>query len=145
MQRIKAIVSYDGTLFSGYQVQPSKRTVQLELEKALAKIHKANTWHVVASGRTDAGVHSLGQTIHYDTPLAMEPERWKKALNSLLPDDVFIKNVENVASSFHARYDAVGKTYMYQLTTAKEKDVFHRNFKYFLPYELSYEQMVEAS
>ena len=64
--RLKATLVYDGTHFSGYQVQPNKRTVQEEVEAAVAKVHKAKTWPTVASGRTDAGVHSFGQTIHFD-------------------------------------------------------------------------------
>lgn len=143
--RLKATVVYDGTLFSGYQVQPNMRTVQQEIERAIGKIHKKSSWATVASGRTDTGVHSLGQTIHFDTPLTMKPPQWKKALNSLLPEDIFIKNVEKTSSDFHARYDAVGKTYEYKVTTAKERNVFERNMSYHLPYELSYEKMLEAS
>ena len=71
MKRVKAIVSYDGTQFSGYQIQPGMRTVQLEIDKALVKMHKDKEIYSVASGRTDAGVHANGQVIHFDTPLTL--------------------------------------------------------------------------
>ena len=145
IRRLKAVVVYDGSLFSGYQVQPNKRTVQYEIERALARIHKEAVWVSVASGRTDAGVHSHGQTIHFDSHLAMEPSQWKKALNSLLPEDIFIKDVAYTTEDFHARYDALGKTYKYRVTRARERDVFQRNMAYHLTYDLSYEKMVEAS
>lgn len=85
MQRFKCKIAYDGSQFSGYQVQPGKRTVQLEVERALAKIHKGNPVKIFASGRTDAGVHARGQVIHFDSPLAIPEDRWVTALNSLLP------------------------------------------------------------
>ena len=75
MQRYKCTISYDGTLFSGYQVQPNKRTVQLEVEGALKKLHKGNEVKITASGRTDAGVHAKGQVIHYDSPLVITDEK----------------------------------------------------------------------
>ena len=90
MQRYKCIISYDGTNFSGYQVQPNKRTVQSELEAGLAKLHKGKEVKVFASGRTDAGVHAKGQVIHFDSSLSIPIERWPVALNSLLPDDLAV-------------------------------------------------------
>ena len=71
MNRVKAIVAYDGTNFAGYQSQPGMRTVQSEIDKALVKIHKDKAIYSVASGRTDAGVHANGQVIHFDTPLSL--------------------------------------------------------------------------
>ncbi|MFA9556512.1 tRNA pseudouridine(38-40) synthase TruA [Evansella sp. AB-rgal1] len=145
MQRVKGIISYDGTHFSGYQVQPASRTVQGELEKALAKIHKVDHWKVHGSGRTDAGVHGIGQTIHFDTPLSIPVERWPRALNSLLPDDIYIREVEYVDMEFQARYSAIGKEYKYIVHTSKEKDVFNRHYKYHLSERLSYNTMLEAA
>jgi len=76
MQRFKCKIAYDGSTFSGYQVQPSKRTVQSELENTLKKLHKGQEIKVFASGRTDAGVHAKGQVIHFDSPLSIPLERW---------------------------------------------------------------------
>lgn len=145
MQRIKCTVSYDGTNFSGYQVQPGKRTVQGELEKVLEKLNKGKSIRVSASGRTDAGVHARGQVIHFDTALEIEPARWQGALNSLLPADIAIHSVELVQSDFHARFDAVGKEYRYFLLQSKHRDPFQRNYAYQFPYELDYEAMKEAA
>lgn len=128
MNRVKAIVAYDGTNFAGYQSQPNMRTVQSEINKALMKIHKNKTAHSVASGRTDAGVHANGQVIHFDTPLTLPPNRWRMALNVLLPTDVRILSVTYVDESFHARYLATGKTYVYKWTYAEVQSPFDRNY-----------------
>ena len=103
MRRLKATITYDGTGFSGYQVQPGERTIQLELEKVLATMHKGEKVKVTASGRTDAKVHATGQVIHFDTPLMIPVESYKKALNVQLPRDIRILEVEEVSSDFHAR------------------------------------------
>ena len=124
---MKATVSYDGTNFSGYQSQPGMRTVQAEIDKALVKLHKDPTSHAVASGRTDAGVHALGQVIHFDTPLDIG-DRWLMALNVLLPKDVRITEIERVEDDFHARYGAKGKTYQYKWSYGKLQSPFDRNF-----------------
>jgi tRNA pseudouridine38-40 synthase len=145
MPRIKCIISYDGTGFSGYQVQPGKRTVQSELEKALEKLNKGTSIRVSASGRTDAGVHARGQVIHFDTMLEIEPARWQIALNSLMPSDIAVNSVELARPDFHARFDAVGKEYRYFLLLAKHRDPFQRNYAYQFPYELNFEAMKEAA
>lgn len=113
MKRLKATISYDGTLFSGYQVQPGERTVQLELEKVLLVMHKGEKVSVTASGRTDAKVHATGQVIHFDTPLAIPPAKYMKALNVQLPRDIRVLAVEEVSADFHARYSVSGKRYRY--------------------------------
>ncbi|WP_396631820.1 tRNA pseudouridine synthase A, partial [Lysinibacillus sp.] len=113
MRRLKVIISYDGTHFSGYQVQPGERTVQAELERVLAIMHKGEKIKVTASGRTDARVHATGQTLHFDTPLSIPTEKYHKALNVQLPRDIRVLSVEEVANDFHARYSVVGKRYRY--------------------------------
>ncbi|CAM3243744.1 tRNA pseudouridine(38-40) synthase TruA [Filibacter tadaridae] len=128
MNRVKAVVSYDGTNFAGYQSQPGLRTVQLEIDKALRKIHKEIPVHSVASGRTDAGVHAFGQVIHFDTPLSLPTDRWKMALNVLLPTDIRIVSTAYVDEDFHARYGAIGKTYKYVWTRSKVQSPFERNY-----------------
>ncbi len=113
MRRLKATISYDGTGFSGYQVQPGERTVQLEVEKVLAVMHKGAAVKVVASGRTDAKVHATGQVIHFDTTLAIPCEKYQKALNVQLPRDIRVLAIEEVDADFHARYIVSGKRYRY--------------------------------
>lgn len=145
MPRIKCIVSYDGTGFSGYQVQPGKRTVQGELEKAIEKLNKGKSIRVSASGRTDAGVHARGQVIHFDTTLEIEPARWLIALNSLLPDEIAVHSVDIARPDFHARFDAVGKEYRYFLLPSKHRDPFQRNYAHQFQYELDLDAMREAA
>lgn len=145
MQRYKSIISYDGSGFSGYQVQPNKRTVQSDLETVLAKMHKGEHIKVSASGRTDAGVHAKGQVIHFDSPLPISEQKWELALNSLLPGDISVLSVIKVDSLFHARFDAIGKEYRYVLQLSKKRDPFQRNFSFLYPYDLNIEAMKEAS
>lgn len=128
MKRLKATISYDGTNFSGYQVQPGARTVQLELEKVLALMHKGETVKVTASGRTDARVHATGQVIHFDTPLAIPIDKYRKALNVQLPKDIRILEVEEVASDFHARFSVVGKRYRYIWDCGVIQSPFRRHY-----------------
>ncbi|SFA48755.1 tRNA pseudouridine38-40 synthase [Parageobacillus thermantarcticus] len=143
-KRIKCTLSYDGTHFFGYQIQPGKRTVQGELERALQQIHKGEAIRVTASGRTDAGVHAYGQVIHFDTPLSLSPDQWKKALNALLPDDIVIKDAQEATPSFHARFSAKAKEYRYKVRIAQERDVFLRNYCYYFPHPLDMEAMRRA-
>jgi len=145
MQRYKCIISYDGSGFSGYQVQPNKRTVQTELEAVLTKMHKGEPIKVSGSGRTDAGVHAKGQVIHFDSPLPLPEEKWEIALNSMLPEDISILSVAKVDASFHARFEAVGKEYRYVLHLSSIRDPFQRNYAYRYPFQLNVEAMQEAS
>ncbi|OSX54346.1 tRNA pseudouridine(38-40) synthase TruA [Anoxybacillus ayderensis] len=143
MRRIKCTIAYDGTHFAGYQIQQQKRTVQGELEHALSIIHKGQFVRVYASGRTDATVHAYGQVIHFDTPLAIPDEKWPKALNALLPDDVIVKEASEVPSSFHARFSVKKKEYRYRVWIG-EKNVFLRHYVYYYPYKLHVTAMNEA-
>lgn len=133
MRRLKAVLMYDGSGFAGYQVQPEKRTVQLEIERVLTKMHKGNITKVVASGRTDAGVHALGQVIHFDTELTFPLERWERALNTQLPDDIRILKVSEVSPDFHARYGTTGKVYRYKWSLADIQNPFTRKFVVHMP------------
>lgn len=130
MTRFLIKLSYDGTNFKGWQIQPKVRTVQDDLEKCLAKIAKTNV-QVTGSGRTDAGVHARAQYANFDLDLNIEPDQLIKALNSNLPDDVFVRKCWQVSDDFSARYDAVSRTYIYRL--AKEYSPFNRLFSVWLP------------
>ena len=145
MKRYKCLVAYDGTLFSGYQVQPNKRTVQGEVENALKKLHKGEEVKVSASGRTDAGVHARGQVIHFDSELSIPLSKWAIAINSLLPDDVVILSAEEADSDFHARFDAKGKEYRYFLNLSSKRDPFTRHYAFQYPYSLNLTAMQEAA
>jgi tRNA pseudouridine38-40 synthase len=145
MNRYKCIISYDGSGFSGYQVQPNKRTVQSQIEAVLAKIHKGSDVKIAASGRTDAGVHAKGQVIHFDSPLSLPAEKWELAINSMLPEDISVISVEKADSTFHARYDASGKEYRYFLYQSQKRDPFQRNYAFHYPFPLNLALMRKAS
>ena len=144
MPRLKAVLAYDGTAFAGYQIQPDARTVQGELEDALAKMHKGKPIRTYASGRTDAGVHARGQVVHFDSPLQIPEKNWAKALQTLLPDDIAIRSVVRVKADFHARYDAKKKEYRYRILTSETPDVFRRHYTYHVPQPLNVGAMEAA-
>jgi tRNA pseudouridine38-40 synthase len=145
MPRYKCVISYDGSGFSGYQVQPNKRTVQSVVEAVLTKMHKGTPVKVSGSGRTDAGVHAKGQVIHFDSPLLIPADKWERALNSMLPEDISVLSVVLVPESFHARFDAIGKEYQYALYLSQKRDPFQRKFAYQYPYPLNLKAMEQAS
>lgn len=113
-RRLFLVLSYVGTRFSGFQLQTNGRTVQGELEAALAQLTGVFT-RVHGSGRTDAGVHARAQTAHADVHLPAKPIRWLRSLNAVLPDDITVREAYFVRPDFHTRFDAVGKTYAYRL------------------------------
>jgi len=107
--------SYDGSGFSGYQKQPKKRTIQQELENALTQINGGKLVSVVASGRTDAGVHAMNQKAHFDLDKEIDINKLRQGINSLLPLDIYVKKIEQVSDDFHARFNAIGKEYIYKI------------------------------
>ena len=111
--RIKLTIEYDGTLYSGWQIQENAITVQQVIEVAISSLTK-ETVKLTASGRTDAGVHALGQVAHFDTNSTIPPEKFKDAINSKLPNDIRIKKSELVGDDFSAMNSAKKKTYEYR-------------------------------
>ncbi|AKG05563.1 MULTISPECIES: tRNA pseudouridine(38-40) synthase TruA [Salimicrobium] len=144
MKRVKCTVEYDGTGYSGFQIQPNGKTVQEELEKALRTMHKGEHVRIIASGRTDAGVHAKGQVFHFDTSLAVPENRWVRALETLLPSDIYVKQAEYVEESFHAQFDVKEKEYRYYVRPVRSRDVFRRRTVYHHPRNLDIEKMQEA-
>ena len=141
--RYKITFSYDGSNFNGYQVQPNLRTVQGELEKAVSYLNKQTYTPVVASGRTDKGVHALNQTAHFDLNINNTLYKIKRALNSNLPDDIHIIDVEEVSQDFHARFSVKKKEYIYKLNIG-EYNPIERKYIYQYNKELNIEKMKEA-
>lgn len=107
--------SYSGNDFHGYQKQPGKRTVQGEIEKVLTNINGSKKVVITAAGRTDAKVNALHQMAHFDLEKEISAYKLKGALNSYLPDDIYINDVKEVSSDFHARYMVKSKTYEYKI------------------------------
>ena len=122
--------SYDGSKYSGYQKQPRLKTVQGEIEKALKQINGNKSVTISASGRTDAGVHALNQKAHFELEVKITCEKLRQALNSLLPKDIYVKNVENVSEDFHARFNVKAKEYIYKINMGEynpiEKDYVYQ-------------------
>jgi tRNA pseudouridine38-40 synthase len=119
--RLRLTIAYDGRPFAGWQSQPGGNTVQDHLEAALAKILKTDPPPVIhGSGRTDTGVHALGQVAHFDAPesCSMDTGAWLRALNVHLPPAIRIMEMQAAEPGFHARFDATGKTYRYRIWNA---------------------------
>ncbi|MBO8126490.1 MAG: tRNA pseudouridine(38-40) synthase TruA [Firmicutes bacterium] len=116
MRNIKLKVTYDGSCFHGFQVQPGLTTIQGLLEEGIQAL-TGETVKVIGSGRTDAGVHALGQVVNFRTTSSIPIARWKPALNSRLPKEVRVIEAQEVPEEFHARYSAVAKSYRYLIVT----------------------------
>ncbi len=121
--------SYDGTNFSGYQKQPKMRTVQGEIEKALKEINNGIKVDIHATGRTDAKVHALNQRAHFEMDIKISEEKLWKGVNSLLPEDIYVKKIDKVSDDFHARFSAIGKEYIYIINMG-EYNPLERNYVY---------------
>ena len=130
MKNYLATISYDGTDFNGWQIQKEGRTVQQVLEDALSKIAKDKI-KTTSAGRTDAGVHAIGQYANFHFPIQMTTRQIQLALKTNLPYDILVTKVIEVPSDFNARYDAISRTYKYIL--AKELTPFNRKYKCFIP------------
>ncbi len=127
MRNIKLLISYDGTEFSGWQRQPDRRTVQQDLEEAIGRLTGVEP-PTNASGRTDAGVHALGQVVHFHTASEHPPEVFVKALNAILPPDIRVRGAEEVPQSFHATLDAKAKLYRYVVDNNPIADPFQLRY-----------------
>ena len=145
MTRYKAIIAYDGTDFAGFQSQPNLRAVQSELEATLTKLNSFVSIIVQGAGRTDSGVHALGQVIHFDMTHAREPENLRFALDTQLPADIQVLSVEAVADSFHARFSPHIKTYEYRLDNAASRSPFKRRGEAWFRRPLDVEKMQLAA
>lgn len=126
MYKKKCVVEYDGTYFFGWQRQKDLRTVQGVIEAALSKIYKSSI-NIVGSGRTDTGVHAIGQVFHFVSERYLENISVLLGLNSVLPEDVVIKHVEDVDLSFHAQKSAISKTYIYKIYNYQIRSALYRN------------------
>lgn len=144
LTRYKATVAYDGTNFSGFQIQPDERTVQGEIEKALKKINKKKYVKIKSSGRTDAGAHAEGMVFHFDYSSKVPKEGLFKAIDTSLSRDISLLELEPVSKEFHARYHAKAKVYIYRIYNHKLRNPFNRNFAYHYPYKIEANRIKKA-
>ena len=140
MPKIKLVMEYDGSHYHGFQKQLNANTIQAELEKAICSISRESV-AVIAAGRTDAGVHALGQVAAFSTEMEIPADKWRLALNSNLPDDIRILESEAVSSAFHPQYDALHKSYCYMIYRKKERAALYRKYALLCDQQLNIEAM----
>jgi tRNA pseudouridine38-40 synthase len=152
LKNIKLTISYDGSDYSGWQRQKDKKTIQGIIEEAIRKITGETDLKLYGSGRTDAGVHAIGQVANFKTRSNIPIDRWPLILNNLLPRDIRIKFAKKVDNDFHARYDAKSKVYKYyimnKLTKSKlftAKDTFLSRYCYYVNDSLDIEKMKKTA
>lgn len=143
MRNIKLTIEYDGKDFNGWQKQPTKLNIQGEIEKAIEEITGEKV-DLTASGRTDAGVHSLGQTANFKTESQIQIEKFAKAINSKLKKSIVIKSAEEVDERFHSRYSVKSKTYRYIINNSDNGTAIYRGLEYHIPMKLDVKKMQEA-
>jgi tRNA pseudouridine38-40 synthase len=144
MPKFKTIVEYDGTNYHGWQFQPNAITIQGEIEKALEKIFYTRI-PVYGAGRTDSGVHAHGQVAHLVVAWNHPPENLKRAVNTLLPEDICIKDVSEVEDDFHARHSAISKTYRYQIFNQWLRSPLKRLYSWQVKQPLDVDELQAAS
>lgn len=142
-RNFKLIIEYDGSRYHGWQRQKGVRSVQGEIEKALETITVGSVT-LTGSGRTDAGVHALGQVANFECDTRLEPAALMNALNSLLEDDIVIKACETVSASFHARYDVKSKVYQYRILNRSLPVAIGRQYCWFIRRALNHQAMQAA-
>ena len=145
MRNIKLLLSYDGTEFNGWQTQPGFRTVQETLETAIAKLTGEERIRANASGRTDAGVHAVGQVVNFYTGSAHEPATLIRAINAHLPSDVIVREAAEMPESFDANRDAKRKLYRYVIHDGAVPYVFMRRYAYHFNHRLDVAAMKRAA
>lgn len=144
MTTFKLVLEYDGTHYSGWQRQLNATTVQAAVEDALAAVAQTRI-PIVGAGRTDAGVHALGQVASFRTDRGLSPREWLRALNAHLPSDISALSVDEVPDCFHARYSATGKLYEYHILNRSERAALLRERAWTVYQPLDVAAMTEAA
>ncbi|MES2799014.1 MAG: tRNA pseudouridine(38-40) synthase TruA [Bacteroidota bacterium] len=143
MKRYFFELSYKGTRYFGWQKQPKQNTVQEEIEKALTKVNSNNSVDVVGCGRTDAGVHAKQYFLHVNLSKIEDLDQYKYRLNKMLPEDIAIHSITEVAEDKHARFDAKKRTYRYFIH--QQKEAFHTALSWYFPQLLDFDAMNDAA
>ena len=138
MNNYKLIIQYDGTNYAGWQTQENATSIQQTISDAIKTILKVDV-NLIGSGRTDAGVHALGQVANFRSKDEIDIYRFKHSLNSILPYDISINEMEKTDFEFHSRFDAKKRSYIYLIT--QKKSPFYKNYSYFYPGELKLDKL----
>jgi tRNA pseudouridine38-40 synthase len=143
MARFKLTIEYEGTRFSGWQIQKNSRTVQGEISEAIRTVFNTTSFEFFGSGRTDAGVHALNQVAHLDVKTMLAPEIIRMKLNDELPADINIIEIEKAQALFHARHDALARSYLYQIS--RRRTAFGKRFVWWIKDPLDVSKMQQAA
>lgn len=143
MPRFKLLIEYAGTRYSGWQIQKNARTVAGEIERAIAEVARRPEFELYGAGRTDAGVHALGQVAHLELYTDMPPETLRRRVNDLLPADIYLRAIAKAPHRFHARHDVVSRSYLYQIS--RRKTAFFKPFVWWVKEDLDLPGMREAA
>ena len=143
MPRYKLTIEFAGTKYSGWQKQKNARTVQGELENAIAELTRDTTFEFMGSGRTDAGVHALRQVAHLDVRKALPAESLRRGINDALPADIHVLAVDSVPHRFHARHSAIARSYLYQVS--RRRSAFAKPFVWWVKEPLDLQRMTAAA
>lgn len=143
MPRFKLTIEYAGTRYSGWQIQKNAKTIQGEIDRAVRGVTGRKDFELYGSGRTDAGVHAAGQIAHLDVSTTLPPESLRRRLNDELPADINILTAQQVPHRFHARHDAVGRRYLYQI--ARRRTAFSKAFVWWVKEPIDAARMREAA
>jgi tRNA pseudouridine38-40 synthase len=144
MYRIALGIEYDGSHYHGWQIQPDQNTVEGQLERALSKIADMPI-NVVCAGRTDVGVHSKGQVVHFDTALTRDLDAWVRGTNSKLPSDIVVQWASVVPENFHARFSALSRSYEYIIYNAPIRSPLYARHATWHRYPLDHVLMAQAA
>jgi len=143
MPRFKLLIEYAGTRYSGWQIQQNARTVQGEIDRAIRVALRPREFELYGSGRTDAGVHALAQVAHLEIYSSLAPEPLRRRINDELPSDIHIIAVDKVPHRFHARHDAVSRSYVYQIS--RRRTAFGKPYVWWVKEPLNVTAMREAA
>jgi tRNA pseudouridine38-40 synthase len=141
--RFKLIIEYAGTRYSGWQIQKNARTVQGEIEHAVREATGVSRFELYGSGRTDAGVHALAQVAHLDIHTTLPPDTLRRRINDELPSDINILRIEKTRHRFHARHNALARSYVYQIS--RRRAAFAKPFVWWVKDDLDVDRMREAA
>ena len=143
MPRFKLVIEYAGGRYSGWQIQKNARTVQGEIDRAIREATRRSGFELYGAGRTDAGVHAIAQVAHLELYTDLPPASLRSRMNDALPSDIHVRSIDKVPHRFHARHDAVSRSYLYQI--ARRKTAFFKPYVWWIKDALDVARMREAA